>query len=50
MLIFADLDSNNVVIGVKNVRDDYVNDGSSIPLMEYDESLLGKTYNNGVFL
>ncbi len=50
MEYYADLNSNNRVVGVKQVKPGYVNDSSSIPIENFDANLMGTTYKgNGVF-
>lgn len=49
-MYFADLDTNNKVIGVKQVNDGFVNPGNSIETSYYDARLLGTTHKGaGVF-
>lgn len=44
------LNSESVVIGVKNVLDDYELKVDEVVIDSYDVSLLGKRYKNGEFI
>jgi len=48
-MIYATIDNNNIVNGIKEVNS-VIDTPSHIEITEYDMSLLGKTYNNGVFV
>ena len=46
----VNLNSESVVIGVKNVLDDYELKVDEVAIDSYDVSLLGKRYKNGEFI
>lgn len=49
MLNYAQLDENNMVIGVSSLSGE-VDNPNMVKINEYDESLLGKLYENGNFI
>lgn len=46
----VNLNSESVVIGIKNVLDDYELKVDEVVIDSYDVSLLGKRYKNGEFI
>lgn len=47
-MIYTQLDENSIVIGVSNLSNEVIQD-NMIEIEEFDETLLGKKYNNGIF-
>ena len=49
MFYYAQIDENNICIGVTQLSDE-INHANMITLDEYDTAILGKKYENGKFI
>ncbi len=47
-MIYAQIDDKNTCVAI-SVLNSEIDDNTLIPMKEYDISLLGKKYNNGIF-
>lgn len=49
MFIYAQLNNDNLCIGVSSLKDEVI-DPKMIRLETFDPTLIGKTYDNGVWI